>query len=52
MNFKLDIGDEEDIFTKEQMIKNRKKRLEIVKEMNRETEKRLEEEIEKLQKSG
>ena len=52
MNFKLDIGDEEDIFTKEQMIKNRKKRLEIVREMNRETEKRLGEEIEKLQKSG
>ena len=49
MEFKLYIGDEEDIFTKEQIIQNRKARLEIVKEMNRRKEKELEEEIRKLE---
>ena len=49
MFFKLDIGGEEDIFTKEQIIKNRKVRLKVVKEMNRQKEKELEEEIRKLE---
>ena len=49
MEFKLNIGKEEDIFPKEQILKNRKARLKILKEMNRQKEKEWEEEIRKLE---
>ena len=49
MEFKLYIGEEEDIFTKKQILRNRKKRLEILKEWNRQKEKECEEEIQKLE---
>ena len=49
MEFKLYIGKEEDIFTKEQILKNRKERLKILKEMNRRKEKKCEDEIRELE---
>ena len=49
MEFKLNIGKEEDIFPKEQILKNRKARLKILKEMNRQKEKEWGEEIRKLE---
>lgn len=49
MEFKLYIGEEEDIFTKKQILRNRKKRLEILKEWNRQKEKECEDEIQKLE---
>ena len=49
MEFKLYIGEEDDIFTKKQILRNRKKRLEILKEWNRQKEKECEDEIQKLE---
>ena len=49
MEFKLYIGKEEDIFTKEQILKNRKERLKILKEMNKRKEKKCENEIRELE---
>ena len=51
-NLELDIGEEDDIFTKDQIIRNRKARLTIVKEINRQKERELEDEIRKLEKGG
>ena len=44
------IPKEEDIFTIHQMIESRKKRLEIMKQINRKQETELENEIKELQK--